>query len=118
MTLARFTAKKLTPAEIEALVATAVRELSGMPGLQAMILFGSAALGTMSEASDLDIVMIFDTSARATEAGRSVHGLRKDAKWPMDILCTDVATYLEKREVGGVYFVAHREGRLIFGKPL
>lgn len=116
MTLARITAKKLTADEIQTLVNTVVEELSVVPDLKAMILFGSASEKTMTEASDLDVVMVFGSEETARQASKNVHGLRKKALWPMDILCIDVETYRSKRDVGGVYFVAHREGKLIFGE--
>lgn len=116
MTLARLTARKLSQEETKVLINAAVRELSVLPALKAMILFGSASADQMTEASDLDVVMVFADTNAAQYASKTVHSLRREALWPMDILCVDLETYREKRDVGGVYFVAHREGGLIFGE--
>ena len=115
MTLARLTARKLTPEEVQGLVENVLTDLSGVAGLTAIVLFGSAATSEMSEASDLDIVMVFDTEEHCNLARREVHSLRRTALWPMDILCVDLATYRSKSEIGGVYFVAAHEGRIIYG---
>ena len=114
--IARFVAKKISKAETDKLVEIVVQELSVLEGLMGMVLFGSAANYTMDEASDIDVVMIFESIARAKEASKIVHTLRRQATWPMDILCIDVNTFNKKSRVGGVYYIVRREGRTVFGK--
>jgi predicted nucleotidyltransferase len=116
MTLARLTARKLIPSEVQVLIEHIVQDLSGLPGLVALILFGSAASGEMTEASDIDVVAVFDSTERAHAMGKTIHGQRKRATWPMDILSVDRETFKAKSQVGGVYYVAYREGRAIWGE--
>lgn len=115
MTLARFTAKKLDDKTVEELVNNVLEDFSTLPALQAIVLFGSAARGEMTDASDLDVVLLFDTRENATLVRKTVHQARRKSTWPMDILCSDVPTFLRKSEIGGIYSVARSEGRAIFG---
>lgn len=114
MTLAKFIARKLTPNEVNAEIEGLLDDFRYLPGLKKIILFGSAAFGQMSEASDLDVVLIFDSPDEARNASRKVYKIRKNSHWPADILCADTASYEQRSQMGGVLFVARQEGRVIF----
>lgn len=116
MTLARFLAKKLSEEEINELVHNIIADFSSAPGLRSILLFGSAANGTMTDASDIDVILIFDTKESSSRARKSVGSLRRKSAWPMDLLCVDIKTFQRKSKVGGIYFVAQNEGRVIFGE--
>src|SRR3989442_1456836 len=114
MTLSKLSARPLTPTEIDSEVQKFVQDLSGMGGLEKMILFGSAATKKMTEASDIDLVLIFQTKETARQASKNVQQKRKTAKWPADILCVDTVKFNEASEVGGILYVAKREGTVVF----
>ncbi|MBI1862271.1 MAG: nucleotidyltransferase domain-containing protein [Deltaproteobacteria bacterium] len=114
MSLAKLTAAKLSQDEISELIQRTVDGLQGIPGLERAILFGSAARGEMSEASDLDVVLIFDSVSHAKEGARLAQWQRVKPLWPTDFLSTDRATYETRSHLGGVFFCAREEGRDIF----
>lgn len=117
MSIARLTAKKLTRAEIDLLLSYVVADFRDLPGLICAVVFGSAADYTMTEASDVDVALIFQKPEEAKNAQRDCHKFRKLASWPMDLLCIDQEKFLEKSRVGGVFFVIKQEGRVLFGTP-
>ncbi|MEZ4749316.1 MAG: nucleotidyltransferase domain-containing protein [Bdellovibrionota bacterium] len=101
--------------EVDFLVRRLLSDILPLDGLEEAILFGSAARGEMTEASDLDIVLIFSRPSEAAHAARTVHQKRKaSAEWPTDLLCVDRAAYTEKSAIGGVYLIAREDGRRIY----
>src|SRR5690606_30206068 len=116
MGLEKLVAKKLSSAEVEKLVRRLLDEILPLTGLEEARLFGSAARGEMTEASDLDIALTFDTPENATIASKSAHGERREsARWPTDILCVDRATYEEKSHIGGGYWIVREDGKVVYG---
>ena len=118
MTVARLLAVQLTQEQISLLIKNVVDDFSEIPGLLSIILFGSACAGTMTNASDLDVVLLFETESAAGYARRNIGTYRIKSIWPMDLLCVDRATFERKSKIGGIYFVARDEGRVIFGRCL
>ena len=118
MTLARFTAVPLPLADVEKLLQNVVDDFKEIPGLCSIFVFGSAARGTMTDASDLDILLVFHSKEDSHSAHRSVSRYRKKAVWPMDFLCVDQKTFHDKSQIGGVYFVIREEGKMIYGDKI
>ena len=50
-----------------------------------VVLFGSFAAGTQGEDSDIDLLIIKDTSLRRDERDREIRSFLKDVIYPMDI---------------------------------
>ncbi len=115
MSLARFTARQLSVDEVESLVKKTLEDTHAQPGLEEVILFGSAVENRMDEGSDLDLVYIFDTENNARSAQKKIHGL-KTHLFPCDFICVDRNRYEERSKFGGVLFVARTEGRVIYRK--
>jgi predicted nucleotidyltransferase len=106
----------MEPGEICELVRRTASDLVGIGGLERAILFGSAARGEMTEASDLDIVLIFDTLQSARFGAIEAQRRRTKPLWPTDYISIDKATFAEKSLVGGVFYCAREEGRDILEK--
>ena len=113
MTLAPLTARPLDPAEVAGLIAALVTDAKLLPGITRVILFGSAAENRMTEASDLDAVLIFSTAEEARQAQKAFY-VQRTFSWPVDAICVDVETFNERSRFGGVLYVAAREGRVVF----
>ena len=80
-----------------------------------VIIFGSAANGTMRPSSDLDVCLLFD-SKEDVEKYRTVV-LRSPplvSGLPIDYLFFDKATYHDKVERGGVCELIEREGLRLY----
>lgn len=79
-----------------------------------MILFGSAAQGSMSEASDLDVVLVFADEPSARQASRGAFLAQLAVAGGPDLRrCGIPGSYDERSRLGGL-FVARTEGREIF----
>jgi hypothetical protein len=76
--------------------------------------FGSLASGRFDAYSDVDVLLVFEDEQSADSGRRRLHRDRPRIPFPMDIVCIDRATFLEKSRIGGVCFVAATEGERIF----
>jgi len=82
-----------------------------------VILFGSAARGEMTDQSDLDFMLIFDTSADCRLASRCLRQGTLLAPVPVDLICVATPDYLRKRTVGGICMIAAEDGRVLYRDP-
>lgn len=114
MPIDKLVARKLSLSEIQTHVDGLLEDFSHLDGLKRILLFGSAARGTMSEASDIDAVLIFDSLENASYYRKKIHSLRVKTKWPADLICVDEAQFNERSQIGGVLFVAREEGCVLF----
>lgn len=80
-----------------------------------IIMYGSAARGTMRETSDIDLLVVVASEADRESAWASLAGRLGRLAHPIDLL---VATEEDLRRFGGnwslVYFWALREGKEIY----
>ncbi len=113
MSLAKLSAKKLTENAQQELVQSLLSDLVVLGGVQEILLFGSAARLEMTEASDIDVVAIFDTHEVAREGAKKFHKNRT-ALWPTDVLFVDRNLFEARSILGGVLFVARDEGKSIY----
>jgi predicted nucleotidyltransferase len=113
MGLVKLTAKKLSQKEVDSIVTGFLNELKELPEVEEIILFGSAARGEMSEASDVDFVAIFPAKAGARVGSKQFHKNRKNF-WPVDVLFVDREHFESRSQLGGVFFVAREEGKILF----
>ncbi len=115
MTLARLVARAMRPDEVQALTDALVNDARRHAGLKRVILFGSAAEGRMTEASDIDAVLIFDTAQQARTAQSQFYQQRVFV-WPTDAICVDEQLFAERSAVGGILYVAAHEGKVLFDR--
>lgn len=78
-------------------------------------LFGSAAkISTFDEDSDLDLLIVLGTSEEAARAWKLSHHVRKGFPRPLDLVFVGAEEFLEKKDVGGVCWIAFHEGEKIY----
>lgn len=83
-----------------------------------LILLGSAATGTMTADSDIDLLIVKnDTTDRRQEYVRIRRALR-DIAFPFDIILT-TSDYFEstKDVVGGIAYPGNKEGCVLYAAP-
>jgi len=80
----------------------------------AVFLFGSAALNNMHPFSDFDFALIFKTHEAASKALEKIFSQGPLSKWPVELVCLDLDTYLKKRTVGGICFEIANRGKILF----
>lgn len=113
--LQRYFLRKYERSEVDALIWNAANRIRALiDSAEEIIVFGSALTDLFDDLSDLDLVIIFPdvVSARIAEKGlyRAAHSFAR----PIDFLCVDRETYTEKSKIGGVYWIAAHEGRLVW----
>ena len=82
---------------------------------EAVILFGSAASGKLTEASDLDFALIY-RDAGSKKAGRvAVHSRRPPDSWPVDLLFYTREEFARHCKTGGVCELILTEGKILHG---
>jgi len=99
----------------ERLVQEIVRRLVDAGSPDRIILFGSAATGTMDRDSDIDLLIVqkFATDRRreATRLRAALRGLGH----PFDVIVISAEEFEESKEIiGGVAYPANRYGKVIY----
>lgn len=113
---AKLTAKPLPPERVEQLVASLRSAILERVTPQAIVLFGSAAAGTMTEYSDLDVVVIVENRSDIRPTSKALFDVSVSVGVPVDLLIVDEATYAQKSSIGGVYHIASEDGFILFSR--
>lgn len=98
----------------------AIKELlaafSAVDDIEDIYLFGSAALGKMSDQSDLDVLVIVSKLELIRSAQIQLRHIQKVTPFPVDIVWVDREGFERKKHIGGVCYLAVNEGRHLFSK--
>lgn len=114
MALHRLTARRLTLAESEDLLQQALAVIVQRCDPDAVILFGSAARQEMTDASDLDFVVIIRDQDLLKSSRGNFYSSPRPIRWPMDIIFVSREEYERSASVGGLFKVCRDEGRLMY----
>ena len=83
----------------------------------ALILFGSAARNQMTDASDIDIALLFPDTESLIQAKRRLYALPPcPDPWPCDMVCYTIVEFQERVQRGGLCELIREEGRLLYGR--
>jgi predicted nucleotidyltransferase len=117
MRLAKLTAKPLNKKAMEQIIARSLDRLKKAGKFRQIILFGSAAREEMTEGSDLDFLVIYANHQDLRE-GRSLFYQTKPTQdsWPMDVLFMTEEEFLRGAKIGGVCYLAQKEGQVLIAK--
>ncbi len=110
-------AKKLDKEEVERLVQEEKDYILKTCQPRAIFLFGSAARDEMTEASDLDFLVVVRDGADLKEIKHRYYCSPRERKWPVDLVFLDQSSFDEKSHIGGVAMICLQEGRLLFQEP-
>jgi predicted nucleotidyltransferase len=84
-------------------------------GAERVILFGSYAQGTPSTDSDIDLLVIADTSLSPTERYCAVRRLLADVPCSFDIIVRTPKEYTRWRSVvNNIVYFAHKYGKVLY----
>jgi predicted nucleotidyltransferase len=114
MSFHKLLAKKLAPEAVKRLIEQEVANILRTCQPEAVILFGSAALGKMTDSSDLDFVVIFAEASQVDSSRRNYYCSSHPRTWPVDILFIDREDFERKSRLGGVYLIAAQEGKIVY----
>lgn len=111
----KLVAKKLTRGEQEQIISEKLDWILLACRPERIVLFGSAARGDMTTASDIDLALIFNTDLELTAARSNVYRSRPKDDWPHDILFYTVeGLKLSAAQGGGAAYVIETEGKTLF----
>lgn len=111
----KLVAKKLSPAEQEQLIREKLAWLLQACRPERIVLFGSAARGEMTTASDIDLALIFNSDSELKAARRAVYRARPKDDWPHDILFyTAEGLKVSAAKGGGAAYLIETEGKTLF----
>lgn len=108
-------AKKIDSNSINELLDKKIRWLTTSSTPLRIILFGSAANGEMTEASDIDLIVIYANNTDLKDTQKNIAVTRPKDDWPHDLLLYTEETFNKSvQKGGGVCWLAEREGKIIF----
>jgi predicted nucleotidyltransferase len=112
--LKRILAKALPHHFVEALVQSELTALLRLCDPRKVYLFGSAARGTMTDASDIDLLVVLKDGTDIKRVKRSYYCRKKEHLVPVDIIFIVESDFISRSKIGGIPMVCASEGRLIF----
>ena len=115
MVLARMTAPHLSRLATDRLVSQAADWLKSGFKPSAIWLFGSACRYELTEYSDLDLAVIFDSEAELRDArSRGIFRLSGSLNFPVDLLLMTRERFSQRTQIGGVCAVIGNEGTCLY----
>lgn len=104
----------LTETDAEALIAAKLSwVLKGSQPAEVWV-FGSAARGELTESSDIDLALIFDSLHEIAAARKSLAQTQRTDDWPQDVLYYTRSEFNRRAEVGGAAMIIRQEGRCLY----
>jgi predicted nucleotidyltransferase len=102
----------------EVLLAEIVRCVLSVADAERIILFGSAATGTMTEDSDIDLLVLETDFENPVYEAAKIHDALQTVDYPFDVLVMRTERFEEtKTVIGGLAFPANKYGRVLYEKP-
>ncbi len=108
-------AKKLAKEEAAHLIELEKEYIVSVCKPLAIFLFGSAARNEMTDASDLDFLVVLSDETDLKALKKQYYCSPRKRLWPVDIIFMDKTTFLQKSLIGGVAMICLQEGLLLYG---
>lgn len=80
-------------------------------------LFGSAARGELTEASDVDLAVICEDESATERAREAVYSRRRPDTWPQDVMFFPRDDFYRRAEIGGLPMLIVEDGRRVYPEP-
>jgi uncharacterized protein len=99
----------------DALTHEIVRRVLATARPDRIILFGSAAAGTMNRDSDIDLLIVDPNPVNRHEESVKIRTAIGDIGYPVDVIVIKTERFEETKSViGGVAYPAHKYGRVLY----
>lgn len=99
----------------DSLVREIVRRLRAVVEPDRVILFGSAASGSMTPDSDIDLLVVAPAAANTLAARAQLLRAVRGLGFPFDVFMIGTERFEETKDVfGGIAYPAHKFGRVIY----
>ncbi len=109
-------AKKLTDHDVDEIIKSKLKWILEATKPDKIILFGSAACGEMTDASDIDLILIFPDHSDLKKIAEKLFISRpKTDLWPQDLLIETHQSYnIKVQKGGGACYIASLEGKILY----
>jgi uncharacterized protein len=92
-----------------------VRRLLNVMKPDRIILFGSAAAGTMNRDSDIDLLVVAKAPSNTVEEYAKLHQALRGLGFPFDVFMIESERFEETKSIfGGIAYPANKYGRVIY----
>lgn len=108
--LLKYYAKKFSYKQKKDLIEKTLAKLIELVQPKKVILIGSATTQDFDEYSDIDLVLIFSTKDEAQNSEKILYRNTTSFPTTVDFICVDEKKFEEKAAIGGIFFVAEKEG--------
>jgi len=99
----------------QSLVDEIVRRIVEVAHPDKIILFGSAAIGQMSDDSDVDLLVLEPSPGNARQESVRIRDALAGVTYPFDIIVISTERFEETKSVaGGIAYPANKYGRVIY----
>ena len=105
--------RRLSESEAQERIALELQRVVASADPDEVILFGSACRGELTDGSDVDFLALFQSEEKIWVGRGAYYRSRSLTGAPVDILFLTRDEFDARSRVGGVCFVAAREGRIV-----
>lgn len=114
MTFQALLAKPLHVAEVKRLVDTELARIVQFVSPVMVYLFGSAARGEMTTASDLDFLVVVSDDAPMRDLKKRYYASSGEREVPVDAIFVTESEFQKRAGLGGVCMVCRDEGLIVY----
>jgi len=108
-------AKLIPQSQVDELVRTELKSILEVCKPVCIFLFGSAARGTMTTASDLDFLVVLPDNTDLKDVKQKFYCRRPALDCSVDIIFMHKSSFDTKSRLGGVPMICRQEGLIVFG---
>jgi predicted nucleotidyltransferase len=99
----------------DSLISEIVRRILSVAKPDRIILFGSAASGTMTRDSDIDLLVVEPAPTNRHEESVRLRRAIGDVDYPVDVIVIRTERFeATKNIIGGIAYPAHRYGKVVY----
>ena len=113
--LKRLLAKKLDHQVVTTLVQSELADILSVCEPIQVFLFGSAARGEMTDASDLDFLLILPDHTDVKAVKSKYYCRKRQRDYPVDIIFMTASDFAQKSQIGGIAMICANEGKRLIG---
>jgi len=99
----------------DSLLSEMVRRILTVAAPDRIILFGSAATGTMTKDSDLDLLVVQPSAENTRDESVKIRSALGNLGYPIDVIVIRTERFEETKNVaGGIAYPANKYGRVLY----
>ena len=117
MTFAKITSQPLLPSMVQSIISWELKRILDTAEPVVVYLFGSGARNEMTQASDLDFLIVLPDGAAVRKIKQKYYNSSQERKVAVDAIFVTESQYRQRSKIGGVCMVCHDEGIILYQTP-